>query len=412
MIKISKNNFITVLDLGTNKTTLFIARLNKDSSFSILGSSLVNTRGMEKGGVVDLGKVSDTIAEVVKEAEEKSKLRTASLFTNISSSDLRGQKIKASVPISDKPSQITLNDLKRVKEAAKNIAVPFDREVIHMITQNYAVDGQSDITNPLGLSGTHLEGNFYLITVSLSSLKNIIQAVNNVGLNVSGVIFSGLALAHGILTEEEKNDGVVLLDFGAGTTKAIIFIKNQLKAVEIIPLGGDDLTKALSNNLRLPTRNAEGLKRRYSGTMSNSSLEDKIIFNEEGKFHSISRKQFNQILNKEWLSILGQVVEKVKKSVNFNQVTSGIVVSGGSVLIDGSIEKIENIFSLPVRLGAIKDISEEDIARVHNPIYATSYSLIQYAVQNYRLTPPELPTPKNLWNKAVAQTKELLQDYF
>lgn len=412
MIKIGKNNFITILDLGTSKTALFIVRLDKNDSFSIVSSSLVNTRGMQRGLITDLGAVTDTIAEAVKIAEEKAKIRISSLFTNISAPDLRGQKIKASVPVSDKPSQITLKDLERVKLAARHIAVPYDREVVHMIAQSYAVDGQDDLKNPLGLAGTHLEGNFYLITASLSSVQNIMRAVNNVGLNISGLAFSGWVVSENILSEEEKNDGVILLEIGGGTTKIVVLAKGQLKAVELLPLGGDDLSEALSNELRIPLKTADELKKRYASRLLDSSSEDKIMLNQEDKFRSVSRKQFNQVLNKAWSDILEKVLERVKKIVSLNQITSGVVVCGGCVLMDNSLEKIESAFSLPVRLGLVKDVPDQDSSRAHNPIYTTSYSLIQYAIENYHLTPSALPTPKNLWGKVISQAKEVLQDYF
>ena len=412
MIKIARDNFLTVLDLGTSKTTIFIAHLDKNGSLSVRYSSLVDTRGMQKGLITDLGGISDTVSEAVRLAEEKSKVRIASLLVSISTPDLRGQKIKASVPISDKPSQITPKDLERVKLAAKNIAVPFDREVVHMIAQSYAVDGQGNIDNPLGLAGTHLEGNFYLITASSASVQNIIRAINNVGVNILGLVFSGWALSQSVLSPEEKNDGVILLDFGAGTTKVVIFARGQLKAIDVIPLGGDSLTEMLSNKLCVPLRTAEELKRRYPTMLSDSSQEAKIIFSNENLSQSISRRQFSQLLNKEWSNILDQVLARAKKAVTFNQIASGIVVSGGCILADGSLEKIENTFSLPVRLAVSKGISDQDLSRIHNPIYTTSYSLINYVRQNYRLSRPGLPTPKNLWGKVMVQTKEIMQDYF
>ena len=370
-------NLIVGLDLGTTKTCAIIGELTKNG-IDIIGCGSTPSKGLRKGMVVNIEETADSINKVVEEAELMAGCRINTVYTGIAGSHIKGLNSHGVIGIKD--HEVGKNDINRVIEAAKALAIPLDREIIHVIPQEFIVDEQDGIYDPLGMSGVRLEANVHLVTGAVSSAQNIVKCANRNGLAVSELVLQPLASSESTLETDERELGVALVDIGGGTTDIAILQGGSIRYTSVLPLGGNHLTSDIAVGLKTSLKQAEEIKIQH-GCTSNSSAEDEetieVTCMGGRPPRTISRKFLGQVIQSRVEEILNLVNKEFIRSGYKELMASGIVLTGGTSLLEGIVETAERILNLPVRVGypnSVGGLSEI----VKSPMYATAVGLILY----------------------------------
>ena len=405
-----KNNVIVGLDIGTTKICVIVAEL-KPEEIDIIGVGLCPSKGLRRGVIVNIDGTVKAIKEAVKEAELMSGIKIDSVFTGIAGGHISGFNSHGVIAVKNK--EITENDVARVIEAATAIALPADREVIHVIPQEYIVDGQEGVREPVGISGVRLEAKVHIVTGAVASAQNIVKACNKAGLNVQDIIIEQFASSEAILDRDEKELGVAVVDIGGGTTDIAVFSNNSISYTGIISIGGDQITNDIAVGLRTPLESAEAIKKRYGCCFSELIEEDEEIEvpgvgGREAKV--MPRSLLVEIIEPRVEELFFLIKREIQKSGIYDSLTSGIVLTGGSVIMDGMIELAEEIFELPVRRGYPKEIGGlYDV--VKSPMYATAVGLVMYGAKNFNRD--EFPTRKGKhFDNVLKRMKEWFKEFF
>ena len=370
-------NLIVGLDLGTTKTCAIIGELTKNG-IDIIGCGSTPSKGLRKGMVVNIEETADSINKVVEEAELMAGCRINTVYTGIAGSHIKGLNSHGVIGIKD--HEVGKNDINRVIEAAKALAIPLDREIIHVIPQEFIVDEQDGIYDPLGMSGVRLEANVHLVTGAVSSAQNIVKCANRNGLAVSELVLQPLASSESTLETDERELGVALVDIGGGTTDIAILQGGSIRYTSVLPLGGNHLTSDIAVGLKTSLKQAEEIKIQH-GCTSNSSAEDEetieVTCMGGRPPRTISRKFLGQVIQSRVEEILNLVNKEFIRSGYKELMASGVVLTGGTSLLEGIVETAERILNLPVRVGypnSVGGLSEI----VKSPMYATAVGLILY----------------------------------
>ena len=370
-------NLIVGLDLGTTKTCAIIGELTKNG-IDIIGCGSTPSKGLRKGMVVNIEETADSINKVVEEAELMAGCRINTVYTGIAGSHIKGLNSHGVIGIKD--HEVGKNDINRVIEAAKALAIPLDREIIHVIPQEFIVDEQDGIYDPLGMSGVRLEANVHLVTGAVSSAQNIVKCANRNGLAVSELVLQPLASSESTLETDERELGVALVDIGGGTTDIAILQGGSIRYTSVLPLGGNHLTSDIAVGLKTSLKQAEEIKIQH-GYTSNSSAEDEetieVTCMGGRPPRTISRKFLGQVIQSRVEEILNLVNKEFIRSGYKELMASGVVLTGGTSLLEGIVETAERILNLPVRVGypnTVGGLSEI----VKSPMYATAVGLILY----------------------------------
>lgn len=370
-------NLIVGLDLGTTKTCAIIGELTKEG-IDIIGCGSTPSKGLRKGMVVNIEETADSINKVVEEAELMAGCRINTVYTGIAGSHIKGLNSHGVIGIKD--HEVGKNDINRVIEAAKALAIPLDREIIHVIPQEFIVDEQDGIYDPLGMSGVRLEANVHLVTGAVSSAQNIVKCANRNGLAVSELVLQPLASSESTLETDERELGVALVDIGGGTTDIAILQGGSIRYTSVLPLGGNHLTSDIAVGLKTSLKQAEEIKIQH-GCTSNSSAEDEetieVTCMGGRPPRTISRKFLGQVIQSRVEEILNLVNKEFIRSGYKELMASGVVLTGGTSLLEGIVETAERILNLPVRVGypnSVGGLSEI----VKSPMYATAVGLILY----------------------------------
>ena len=370
-------NLIVGLDLGTTKTCAIVGEVNKEG-IDIIGCGSSPSKGLLKGMVINIEKTAESINKVIEEAELMAGCRISSVYTGIAGSHIKGLNSHGVIGIKD--HEVRKNDVNRVLEAAKAIAIPLDREIIHVITQEFIVDEQDGIHEPLGISGVRLEAKVHLVTGAVSSAQNVIKCANRNGLNVKELVLQPLASSESTLEGDERELGVTLVDIGGGTTDIAILQGGSIRYTSVLPLGGNHLTSDIAIGLRTPLKQAEEIKIQHGCALSSLISKDEtieIICMGGRQPRKISRKFLCQIINSRVEEIFNLVHKEIIRSGYKELMASGVVLTGGTSLLDGIVEVGERILDLPVRVGypnSLGGLSE----MVKSPIYATAVGLVLY----------------------------------
>jgi len=370
-------NIIVGLDLGTTKTCAIIGELTKDG-IDIIGCGSTPSKGLRKGMVVNIEETADSINKVVEEAELMAGCRINTVYTGIAGSHIKGLNSHGVIGIKD--HEVGKNDINRVIEAAKALAIPLDREIIHVIPQEFIVDEQDGIYDPLGMSGVRLEANVHLVTGAVASAQNIVKCANRNGLAVRELVLQPLASSESTLEADERELGVALVDIGGGTTDIAILQGGSIRYTSVLPLGGNHLTSDIAVGLKTSLKQAEEIKIQH-GCTSNSSAEDEetieVTCMGGRPPRTISRKFLGQVIQSRVEEILNLVNKELIRSGYKELMASGVVLTGGTSLLEGIVETSERILNLPVRVGypnSVGGLSEI----VKSPMYATAVGLILY----------------------------------
>jgi len=370
-------NIIVGLDLGTTKTCAIVGELSKDR-IDIIGFSSIPSRGLKKGMVINIESTTEAIRKVIEEAELMAGCKINAVYTGIAGSHIKGLNSHGVIGIRDQ--EVKKHDVSRVIEAAKAIAIPLDREIIHVIPQEFIVDEQDGILDPLGMSGVRLEAKVHLVTGAVASVQNIVKCANRNGLVVRELVLQPLASSESTIEEDEKELGVALVDIGGGTTDIAVLQGGSIRYTSVLPLGGNHLTSDIAVGLRIPLNQSEEVKIHYGGASSAEiSKDDTIEVTSMGakQPRTISKKFLCQIIQSRVEEIFNLIDKELIRSGYKEFIASGVVLTGGTSMLQGVVEVGERILDLPVRIGypnSVGGLSEI----VKSPVYATAVGLLLY----------------------------------
>jgi len=407
-----RDNLIVGLDIGTTKICAIVGNL-ADEGIEIVGIGTSPSSGLRKGVVINIESTVASIKKAIEEAELMAGCEIKSVYAGIAGGHIKG--INSQGVIAIKNREVSQDDVRRVIDAAKAIAIPMDREVIHILPQEFIIDEQDGIREPLGMSGVRLEAKVHIVTGAVASAQNIVKSCNRAGLDVADIVLEQLASSESVLSPEEKELGVCLVDIGGGTTDIAIFCDGAIKYTSVIALGGNQLTNDIAVGLRTPMAEAEKIKRHQGCCLSALvGKEEKIEVPSVGgrKPRELSRNVLCEILGPRVEELFSLVNREIIKSGLEDSIASGVVITGGSSILEGMPELAEQIFNLPVRRGLPQRIGGlTDV--VNSPVYSTGVGLIVYGSRN--LGPREFPTTKSedsIFNTATRRMKSWFREFF
>ena len=381
MVKDSKN-LIVGLDIGTSKIVAIVAEVT-DEGLNVIGMGTQPSRGLKKGVVVNIEATMASIQRVLEEAELMADCRISEVYTGIAGSHIRSLNSSGMVAIKEK--EVTQADIDRVVDTAKAIAIPNDQQVLHILPQEFIIDGQEDVREPLGMSGVRLEVKVHIVTGAVSAVENITKCVRRCGIEVRDIILQPLASAKAVLNDDEKELGVCLMDIGGGTTDIAVFAGGAIRHTAVIPIAGDQVTNDIAMTLRTPTKEAEELKLRYGCALRQLADPNEVIEVPgvgERAPRKLSRPMLAEVIEPRIEELYSLVQAELRRSGFEELLSSGIVLTGGSALLQGMTELGEEVFHLPVRVGIpsfVGGLSEV----VRNPRYATSVGLLLEGREQY-----------------------------
>ena len=403
-----QDNIIVGLDIGTTKICTVVGEMS-GSDINIIGIGTHPSIGLRKGVVVNIESTVESIQKAIEEAELMAGCEISSVFAGVAGGHITGFNSRGVVAI--KGPEVKKGDVERVIDAARAVAIPMDREVIHVIPQEFIVDDQDGIQNPVGMSGVRLEAKIHIVTGAVTSAHNIVKCANRSGLDVCDIVLEPLASGEAVLTEEEKDLGSALLDLGGGTSDLAIFSGKNIKHTFVLSLGGNNLTNDIAVGLRASLTEAEKIKKKYGACIArNISSEETIEVPGMGgrKPRKLPRQILGEILEPRMEEIFTLIKMEIYRAKMENVITSGVVLTGGSSLLDGGVEIAESIFNLPTRLGKPRGIGGL-IDVVNNPMYATGVGLVLYGARNQPQKKFRI-RDANIFNRVMARMKRWFKD--
>ena len=376
---------ITGLDIGTTKIGVIIAEVEDDSQPKVIGVGTAPSDGLRKGVVVNLEKTVRSIENAIDQAEQMAGAKIDQVYVGIAGDHIRSYNGRGVVAVAGPENEITEDDVRRVIDAAKAVVMPIDREIIHIIPQEFIVDDQRGIKDPLGMSGVRLETEVHIVTGAITSAQNICRSVERAGLNVKDLVLEPLASSYSVLSEDEKELGVIVMDMGGGTTDIAMFFEGCIRHTAVVALGGGNVTNDIALCLRTPIEQAELIKIKH-GCALPSLIQDQDktieIAGVGGRPpRKVAQELLVDIIHPRMEEMFRLAAGEIRKSEFSNLMTAGVVITGGAALIKGAVELAEEVFDMPVKLGIPKGFSGLiDLAK--SPIHATGVGLILYAIAN------------------------------
>jgi cell division protein FtsA len=369
-------NLIVALDIGTAKVVCLVAELRPDGAVEVLGLGSHESKGLKKGVVVNIEATVAAIQRALEEAELMADCKIASAFVGIAGSHIRSFNSTGMVAIKDR--EVTALDVERALDTARAVNIPTDQQILHVLRQEFIIDGQEDVREPIGMSGVRLEVKVHIVTGAVAAAQNIIKCVRRCGLEVNDLILQPLASARAVLLEDEKDLGVCLLDIGGGTTDVAIFTHGAIRHTAVVPIAGDQITNDIAMALRTPTGDAENIKTRHGVGLRQLADPNQMIEVPgigERSPRSMSRQTLAEVIEPR-VEELYSLVQQVLRESDFEELlSSGVVLTGGSAVMHGMVELGEEIFHMPVRLGVPRyQGGLADVVRA--PRYATAVGLL------------------------------------
>ena len=371
------------LDVGTTKVCAVIAALRSGNRLDVVGVGSAPSRGLRRGVVVNIESTVEAIKQAVSDAELQAGVEVSTVYAGVAGGHVRAVNSRGVVAVSGKEREVSAADVERVVDAARAINLPPDREVIHVLPQTFVVDDQDGVREPVGMSGVRLEAEVHIVTGAVTSVQNVIRSVNRAGLEVDDVVLEPLASAEAVLFEDEKELGVVVIDIGGGTTDVALFREGAVWYTSSLPLGGDHITNDIAIGLRTPIAEAEELKRRSAcAATALVPAEETVDVPSVGgrKPRQLSRQVLSEIVQPRVEEIFTLVARDLGKAGFADSAVAGIVVTGGTSLMDGIIEVAETVFEQPVRRGVPHDVGGLADA-VTSPMHATAVGLALYGAR-------------------------------
>ncbi len=388
-MKKNDRNLIVGLDIGTSKICAIVAEIGVDGEIEIIGVGFHRSRGLKKGVVVNIESTVQSIQRAVEEAELMAGCQINSVYAGIAGSHIRSLNSHGIVAIRDK--EVIPSDVDRVIDAARAVAIPADQKILHILPQEFIIDNQEGIREPVGMSGVRLEARVHMVTGAVSAAQNIIKCVRRCGLEVDDVILEQLASSESVLMEDEKDLGVCLVDMGGGTTDIAVFTEGAIRHTAVIPIAGDQVTNDIAVALRTPTVSAEEIKIKYACALAQLAAADETIEVPsvgERPPRRLARQTLAEVVEPRYEELMVLIQNELRRSGFEDLVAAGMVLTGGSSKMEGLVELAEEILHMPVRLGAPQYISGlGDVVR--NPIYSTGVGLLLFGHRNASRRGPE-----------------------
>ena len=407
-----QSNLIVGLDIGTTKICCIIGEINDQGGLDVIGIGTHPSKGLRKGVVVNIERTVESIKNAVEEAELMSGLEIESVYVGIAGGHIKGFNSHGVIAIKNK--EITRADMDRVIDAAKAVAIPMDREVIHVIPQEYIVDDQDGIKTPLGMSGVRLEAKVHIVTGAVTSAQNIVKSVTRAGLRVNDIVLEQLASSKAVLNSDEKELGVAIIDIGGGTSDLAIFFQEAIKHTSVLAIGGNHVTNDIAIGLRTPTSGAERIKIVYGCALTSlvnekETIEVPSVGGRENRV--LSRYLLSEIIEPRLEELFALVKMEIAQSGHQDLITSGIVLTGGSTIMEGMEEAAEKVFDLPVRKGTPKSIGGL-VDVVNSPMFATAVGLLFYGMEKVKSGESRNLAGTKVFNKVFIRMKEWIEEFF
>ena len=379
-----EKEILVALDIGTSKIAAIVGELNDEGEIEIIGYGTHPSYGLKRGVVVNIESTVQSIQHAVSDAEHMSGCEIHAVYTGIAGSHISSLNSHGIVAIRDR--EVTQADIDRVIDAAKAVAIPADQKILHILPQEFIIDTQSGVREPIGMSGVRLEAKVHIVTGAVSAAQNITKCVRRCGLQVEDVVLEQLASSFSVLTDDEKELGVCMIDIGGGTTDIAIFTDGSIRHTAVIPIAGDHVTNDVAVALRTPSKHAEEIKIEYGAVLPqtidpNQTIEVPSVAKRPPK--RVHRRALTQVIAARYEELFSLVQAELRRSGFEDLIVAGIVLTGGASKVEGAVELAESIFQMPVRqglpqhVGGLVDIRE-------NPSYATGVGLLLYALEQER----------------------------
>jgi len=373
---------IVGLDVGTSKVVCLVGEVMSDGQLEIVGIGSHVAKGMKRGAVINIESTVQSIQRAVEEAELMAGCNIHSVYVSVAGSHIRSLNSHGIVAIKD--GEVQEADIDRVIDAAQAVPISSDQRVLHILPQEFSIDSQEGIKDPLGMSGVRLEANVHVISGAANAIMNIEKCIKRCGLGVDGVILSQLASSHSSLSDDEKELGVCLVDIGAGTADIAVWIDGAIHHTYVVPVAGDQVSNDISMALRTPTQHAEEIKTKYACAMSSLAGADQTIEVPsvgDRQTRSISRHSLAEVVEARYEEIFSLVLDELRRSGYAERIPAGVVITGGTSLMEGATELAERIFDMPVRMSlpvSVKGLS----GIVDNPAYSTGVGLLMHGADD------------------------------
>jgi cell division protein FtsA len=378
MSSVETENMIVGLDIGTSKVVAIVGKRKVDGTIEVVGIGSHPSKGLKRGVVVNIETTVQAIQRAVEEAELMAGCRIHSVYAGIAGSHIKSLNSHGIVAIRDR--EVTQADIDRVIDAAQAVAIPADQKILHILPQEFVIDSQEGIKEPLGMSGVRLEAKVHLVTCAVNAAQNIEKCVKRCGLDVDDIILEQLASSYAVLTEDEKELGVCVVDIGGGTSDIAVFTGGAIRHTAVIPIAGDQVTNDIAMALRTPTQNAEEIKIKYACALTQLAGADetiKVPSVGDRPPRDLSRQALAEVVEPRYEELFSLIQSELRRSGFEDLVPAGIVITGGSSTMEGVVELAEEIFHMPVRLASPQAVSGMTEV-VNNPIYATGVGLLIY----------------------------------
>lgn len=383
MPKNPNKNLIVALDIGTSKIAALVGAVSANNQIEIIGFGTHPSRGLKRGVVVNIESTVQSIQHAIEEAELMAGCDIRSTYTGIAGSHIRSLNSHGIVAIRN--HEVNQSDVDRVIDAAKAVAIPADQKILHILPQEFIIDNQEGVREPVGMSGVRLEAKVHIVTGAVSAAQNINKCVRRCGLKVGDIVLEQLASSHAVLTDDEKELGVCMVDIGGGTTDIAIFSNGAIRHTHVIPIAGDHVTNDVAVALRTPTQYAEKIKIKYASVLPEEVGPEEDIqvpcMANQRPSKQVKKRGLAQVVAARYEELFELILAELQRSGFEDVISAGIVLTGGASHITGCIELAERIFQMPVRLGLSQYINGLDDIR-DNPIYATAVGLLIHGHQS------------------------------
>ncbi len=407
-----RERYVVGLDVGTSNVTTIVGEALDDGSLDVIGIGVAESRGIKRGVVTNLESAVECIKRSIDEAELMAGVEIDSVHLGVSGAHIKGFNSRGVIAVAGKNREITRDDVRRAIDAAKAVSLPSGREILHVLPQDFVVDEQDGIGAPVGMTGARLEVNVHIITGAISSTQNIIACVNRAGVSVIDTVISQLAAAEAVLTGDEKELGVALVDIGGGTADVAIFERGSLWHTGVVAVGGDHFTNDIAVGLRTPIPDAEKVKRRNGCALSAMVEEDEMIEVASvggRKPRLMARRILSEILQPRAEEVFHLVWDEVRRAGYEKSLNSGIVLTGGGSILDGLPEVAEQIFDLPIRRGAPMGVG--GLAdHVNSPAFGTPVGLVLYGHHNH--VPEPALVGAGAFGRVAGRLRGIFTDFF
>ena len=410
MSRKTDKNLIVGLDIGTSKIATVVGELTPENTVEIVGVGSCPAKGLRKGVVVDIESTVLAIKHAVEEAELMAGCKINSVYTGITGSHIKSLNSHGIVAIRD--SEVTDADIERVIDAAKAVAIPADQRILHIIPQEFVIDKQEGIREPVGMSGVRLESRIHMVTGAVSTAQNIVKCIRRCSLDVDDIILAQIASSYSCLTNDERELGVCMIDLGAGTTDIAIYAGGSIRHTHVIPIAGDQVTNDIAVALRTSTHNAEDIKIKYGSAMVKEENQHEVIEVSrigERSVTKLSKMVLSEVIEPRFEELFNMIKEELRRNGLEEHLGSGIVLTGGSAKMDGVSELAESIFQMPVRIGLPHGVSTEN-ELLNSSEFSTATGLLLYGKE--RVAESIMDSSRGGIREVVGQVKRWLQANF